>query len=80
MGINEFRTYALQTMCEAHLWKIGEEDTFTLKGWTYHITLEYRGANNYPFVLRVNNGSKPMYFQTIGRLFHHIFESRMISY
>lgn len=80
MGINEFRYYALRTMCEAHLWGIGEEDTFTLKGLTYNIKLEYRGANFYPFVLRVNNGSKPMCFRTIGELFHHIFESRMISY
>ena len=79
MGINEFRHYALRTMCEAHLWGIGEEDTFTLKGWTYRITLAQR-AKDYPFVLYVNNGSKPMYFPTIGRLFHHIFKSRMISY
>lgn len=78
MGINEFRHYALRTMCEAHLWGVGEEDTFTLNGWNYSITRD-QSARVYPFVLRVNK-STPRYFPDMGRLFHYIFESRMISY
>ena len=62
-------------MCEAHLWKIGEKVTFTLKGWSYNITLR----DDFSFVLRKNQG-EPIYFRTLGRLFHYIFESRMISY
>lgn len=88
MGINQFKTYALRTMCEAHLWKVGEEDIFTLKGCTYKIGLVNRGSGIYAFTLtQIYPGAPegeqegtPMYFQDMGRLFHHIFDSRWISY
>ena len=84
MGINQFKTYALRTMCEAHLWKIGEEDIFFLKGWEYRIVLVRLGASNYAFTLQKRvkgrDWTTPLYFKDLGRLFHDLFRNLCISY
>ena len=81
MGINEFRAYALRTMCEEHLWGFGEEDVFTLKGYEYRIRLESDGRFSLSVHLPKNKEwSKPYYFPTMGRLFCHIFERNLLSY
>ena len=74
MGINQFKTYALQTMCEEHLWKVGESDTFKLKDWEYKIEKTDKGYT------LTTNGTTFNEFPTMGKLFHYMFDSRWISY
>ncbi len=81
MGINEFRAYALRTMCEEHLWNYGEQDVFALKGWMYRIRREDDGRFSLSYGhVKNEEWPTPMYFPNMARLFHHIFQSRMISY
>lgn len=84
MSINEFRAYALRTMCEAHLWKTYEQDFFNLRGYNYKIKKEAPGAfsltQRYPGAPDGCKEGEPMIFPDMGRLFHHLFDSRMISY
>ena len=82
MTINQFKTFALETMCEEHLWKPGEATTFTLRGWGYKIE---KGRDNL-FHLYCNGSKKEGEwsrhdaFPTTNKLFHHIFLMRCISY
>ena len=81
MGINEFRAFALQTLCEAHNWEPMQTEFFTLKGWEYRIRKEPDGM----FSLTERASKYDMWpgpdeFKTMGRLFAFIFASRCISY
>lgn len=81
MSINEFRTYALRTLCEEHLWKPLESDFFTLRGREYRIMMEPDGT--FTLTTRVSKHDMwpaPKTFPTMGRLFVHLFRSCMISY
>lgn len=80
MGINEFKTFALQTMCEAHLWKPGERTVFSLKGREYLIV---KWENNWSLAERKSKydmWGAPIEFPDSNRLFRYIFNNRLISY
>ena len=82
MTVSQFKAFALQTMCEEHLWKNGESSEFTLLGWRYKIE-----KSDGLFHLYLNGQNKKEggwcrhdAFPTMNRLFASIFYTRCISY
>ena len=81
MTIGQFKTFALESMCEAHTWKNGETYDFTLKGWRYTIKKEGRLFHLYTYgAHKAEEFARHDAFKTLPRLFHDIFNMRYISY
>lgn len=80
MGINQFKTFALETLCEAHLWKMGESTSFSLIGVDYKIERVPAGWALYSFNKVKKEWNLPRVYPTCGRLFNHIFSDRVISF
>ena len=80
MTIEQFKTFALQTMCEAHLWKIGESNTFTLRVLTTKLSDARLGGRWRPGTKFGRNGTNRASTPMRGRLFNHLFSDRAISF
>lgn len=80
MTIGQFKTFALQTMCEAHLWKIGEFNTFTLVGIDYKIERCEAGWSLETWNKVRQKWNEPRIYPDAGRLFNHLFSDRVISF
>ena len=80
MSINQFKTFALATMCEAHLWKIGESSIFTLMGVEYRIERTREGWSLETWNKVRDTWNKAKIYPDAGRLFNHLFSDRLISF
>ena len=81
MTINQFKSFALQSLCEEHLWKDGETQEFTLMSWRYKIEKKDGLYHLYCDGSNENEGEWARHdaFPTLGLLFNSIFTSRWIS-
>ncbi len=80
MGINQFKTFALETLCEAHLWNYNESTAFKLLGVDYKIERIAEGWALYSYNKVRKDWNKPRVYPDAGRLFRHLFSDRVISY
>ena len=80
MGINQFKTFALETMCEAHLWNEDESTIITLLGVKYRITRTIAGWNLETWNKVKKGWNSPRKYPDAGRLFNHLFSDRLISF
>lgn len=89
MTIEEFKAYALRTMLEENLWKVGESDVFTFNGVKYKLELcfKYFGKDSHSkyFSLSTfnsfeNTWNKEKRFNSLTELFRHIFRTWQIKY
>jgi len=76
MTIEEFKSYALRTLCEEHLWKIDEWDRFTIGQGTYELKRNDKGFQ-LAVVLSKRYGKmiygKVKTFPRMSELFSYIF-------
>lgn len=80
MTTEEFKEYALRTMLEENLWKVGESDIFTFMGVRYQI---YRHLNYFDlstFNVAKNDWNTPKSFKRLTELFREIFRTWQIKY
>lgn len=74
MTTEELKKYALRTLIEEHLWKVGESDSFTYNNTKYKLEKTSDG-----FALIRND--KVMSFNTrMSRIFSELFRRNNISY
>lgn len=71
MTIEEFKAYALRTLCEEHLWKIDEWDRFTIGQGTYELKRNDKGFQ-LAVVLSKGYGKVKM-FPRMSELFSYLF-------
>ena len=74
MLVADFKMYALRTLTEEHLWKVGESDEFTLLGYKYAI----EKLSDVCWSLTYKTINRRETFSTMNRLFHHLFEKHGI--
>ena len=77
MGINQFRAYALKSVCDGLSLKTGECEGFRLEGWDYMII---KTKNGFTLVTKTKSREFNEFFKTLPELFKYIFWSRCISY
>lgn len=80
MGINQFKAFALETLCEAHLWNIAESTIFTLMGVEYRIERVREGWSLETRNKVRDTWNKARIYPDAGRLFNHLFSDRLISF
>ena len=75
MEIDDFKNYALRTLTEEHLWKIGEQDGFIV--CHTHYIMEKIDEGCWSLTNKANNVGET--FSTMGRLFSHLFMKHNIK-